>query len=409
MSQSTKEIRVCLDIGSVKHRVGIGFSDGEIFDEFDLNHESEEIKKFFSKVEQLEKQHQMPIVFAMEGYGGYARPIDQMCLKRNYKLMNVNNMKLARFKEIFPGPAKSDPIDVRKMFELFKLQEALPTAKGVLQEVFVIPEVNRKLQLFSRRRRELVTERAAILNRMQTDLHAIAPGLLSITKQTSNLWFLNFLTSSDSIKKLSRLRRKSLLNIKGVGQKYADIIQEWQKTASFSPDVSWNGQMIIRDAKRILQLTQEISELEKLMEELIPQSQIATRILSIGGFGLVCAAELAGEIGTVDRFPSEASLALYIGMAVLDKQSGKYHGSRTPRHVNWRAKGAMMVGIDHHRKIHLESQKYYEKKRSEGKKHNQAIRALGRHMVRVIYSMIKNDRDYIAKDMSAQYCFKKTE
>jgi hypothetical protein len=32
--------------------------------------------------------------------------------------------------------------------------------------------------------------------------------------------------------------------------------------------------------------------------------------------------------------------------------------------------------VDRHRKYVPESQRYYEKKRSEGKKHNQAIRAL---------------------------------
>lgn len=34
------------------------------------------------------------------------------------------------------------------------------------------------------------------------------------------------------------------------------------------------------------------------------------------------------------------------------------------------------------------------KKRSEGKKHNQSVRALGRHLIRVIWSMFKNKRNY---------------
>ena len=54
----------------------------------------------------------------------------------------------------------------------------------------------------------------------------------------------------------------------------------------------------------------------------------------------------------------------------------------------------MMIGVDRHRKYVPESQRYYEKKRSEGKKHNQAIRALGRHLSRIIYKMLKEERDY---------------
>ena len=53
-----------------------------------------------------------------------------------------------------------------------------------------------------------------------------------------------------------------------------------------------------------------------------------------------------------------------------------------------------MVALDRHRKYVPESQRYYEKKRSEGKKHNQAIRALGRHLCRIIYKMLKEEREY---------------
>ncbi|SDY81730.1 hypothetical protein SAMN05421755_105123, partial [Nitrosomonas sp. Nm33] len=42
----------------------------------------------------------------------------------------------------------------------------------------------------------------------------------------------------------------------------------------------------------------------------------------------------------------------------------------------------------------VSSRQYYDKKRAEGKKHNQAIRALGRHLVRVIWSMTKQGRKY---------------
>ena len=121
-------------------------------------------------------------------------------------------------------------------------------------------------------------------------------------------------------------------------------------------------------------------------QDTIPRSQnggcgtqvpnIAQTLATIPGFGAICTAELAGEIGTIDRFSSEASLALYLGMANLDNSSGKQKGSKPPRQVNTRAKAAMMIAVDRHRKKVLQSQRYYEKKRAEGKKHNQAVRAL---------------------------------
>jgi hypothetical protein len=54
----------------------------------------------------------------------------------------------------------------------------------------------------------------------------------------------------------------------------------------------------------------------------------------------------------------------------------------------------MMAAVDHHRKRVPQSQRYYERKRAEGKKHNQAIRALSRHLCRVIFKMLSQERLY---------------
>ena len=130
------------------------------------------------------------------------------------------------------------------------------------------------------------------------------------------------------------------------------------------------------------------------MARVSENSAIARQLTTMPGFGSICTAELAGEIGTIERFQKEASLALYIGMATLDRSSGKFRGSKPPKHVNVRAKAAMMIAIDQHRKLVPQSQRYYEKKRAEGKRHNQAIRALGRHLCSVIFNMLKHDRPY---------------
>lgn len=157
----------------------------------------------------------------------------------------------------------------------------------------------------------------------------------------------------DELTKLSRLRPSTLLKIPGVGRKYADIIKTWQPHASFSHEVEWIGEMIIEDARRILALKNDIKALELRCKTLMQESQAAQLIDSIPGFGVICTSELAGEIGTTDRFASERSLALYLGMANLDNSSGKYRGSKAPKHVNKRAKSAMMAAVDKHRNVYL--------------------------------------------------------
>ncbi len=64
-------------------------------------------------------------------------------------------------------------------------------AGDVLQEVMATPEENDILKRLSLRRRRLVNERVRVLNSLQADLQAVAPGLLQITRDVGNLWFMN--------------------------------------------------------------------------------------------------------------------------------------------------------------------------------------------------------------------------
>lgn len=395
LSPTFLELRVGVDIGRYSHHVAVGLSSGELLDEFSITHEPEGFRSFFSRIEKQERLFNCPVSVAMEGYNGHARPLDTLIRARNYRLFNINNLKLARFKEIFPGSAKTDRIDARKGLELFQLRDHLPMAKDVLQEVRTAPQENEILKRLSRRRRRLVDERVRVLNNLQADLQAVCPGLLEITGQAGNLWFLRLLTGTDDLRKLARLRESTVRKIPGIGAHYASVIIRWQKEAQFSHEVLWVGPMIQEDAARVLELHDQIQSLEARMQEIARNSEIAQTLSSIPGFGDVCTAELAGEIGTVERFGSEESLALYLGMTTLDNSSGTQKGSKRPKNVNTRAKAAMMIAVDRHRKKVPQSQRYYAKKRSEGKSHNQAIRALGRHLCRVMFRMLKDNRRYL--------------
>jgi transposase len=330
----------------------------------------------------------------MEGCNGYARPLDRQVRARGYRLLNINNLKLARFKEMFPGPAKTDSLDTHRMLELLRLQTQVPLAKGIVHEVCEAPAANAKLKRLTRRRRQLLSEKVRIANRMQAELQAVCPGLRAITIRADSRWFLGLLTCRDNLRQIARLRATTLRTIPGVGAKRAAIIAQWQCQAQFGEDVEWVGPMIIADARRLLDLVAEIKALEEQIDTTAKDSRLHQRMDSIPGFGMISSAELAGEIGDHQRFKGEASMALYLGAAVLDNSSGQQHGSKPARQVNHRAQTALMNAADHHRRWVPSSRKYYEKKRTEGKTHNQAIRALARHLVRVLWSMFVHDRDY---------------
>jgi len=388
------QLHVAIDVGSQLHRVALGWEEGEPIEEFDCAHTSAGLSDFFNRIRKHEAIHHAEVRVAMEGYGGYARPLDSQILARGWRLYAVNNLKFVRFKEIFPAPAKTDAIDARRMLQLLQLRERIPMASAVLQEVAPVDALHQQLKALTRRRKQLVAERMKISQRMQAELQGAAPGLLAITGQADNLWFLNFLTCRTDLCKLKSVRQATLLKLGGVGVGYATKIAAWQKTAVFADSAAWAGPMIYADAMRMLSLREAIAGLEIQIAGLTTQSDIAQRLLSMPGMGNVCASELAGEIGNIERFKDEASLAVYLGVAPLDRSSGKRVGAKLPRQINPRARDALIIAMVHHMQAVATSKAFYDRKRVEGKTHMQALRALARHIVRILFRMLSNNRDY---------------
>lgn len=387
------ELQVAVDVGRAQHRVAIGLG-GAALEEFDLPHTPLGITKFFARVQEYERAHGARVSVAMEGHGGYARPLDSQVLAQGWRLYAINNLKFARFKEIFPAPAKTDAIDARRMLQLMELRGRVPMAQAVLQEVAPVDAVHEQLKALTRRRRQLVDERMGINLRMQAELQGTAPGLLAITGQADNLWFLNFLLCKSDLRQLKKVRPQTLLRVPGIGKVYAQAIAEWQRSAVLAHCVAWTGPMIQADARRMLALRDALAALEQQIAKLSEQSSLAQRLHSVPGFGEICSGELAGEIGNIARFTAEASLAVYLGAAPLDNSSGKRSAARLPRQINPRARDALLRAVVHHMGQVPQSKAFYDRKRTQGKTHMQAVRALARHLVRVLFSMLTQNRDY---------------
>ena len=76
------EIRVAVDIGSKKHHVAIGSSDGRLLEQFEITHDKAGFDRFFSRIDARERATRLPVVVAIEGLSGWARPLDRMVQAR---------------------------------------------------------------------------------------------------------------------------------------------------------------------------------------------------------------------------------------------------------------------------------------------------------------------------------------
>ena len=180
-------------------------------------------------------------------------------------------------------------------------------ARGFCEELQPIPAENRQLRLLTRRRCNLVEEKTVLENQLRSHLQAACPSLVKASKSLDNRWFLNFLTTRPQLPQLAALRSQTLLQIQEVGPHRAQAIEKWQSHAIFSQDVELFSQWIQEDVGRLKQLAHNIDGLNRQIRQLGEQSQIFQRLESIPGFGEIGCGELAGEIGSLDRFDGESS------------------------------------------------------------------------------------------------------
>ena len=111
--------------------------------------------------------------------------------------------------------------------------------------------------------------------------------------------------------------------------------------------------------------------------------------------GGIAGATLLSEIGDIDRFGKESYLSAYCGVSPVIWQSGtgRIRIKRRKRYSRRLKVILYFISLSQIR-INPESKAYYQRKRKEGKTHWQAMNALSRQLIKIIYYMLKNMEPY---------------
>jgi len=195
-----------------------------------------------------------------------------------------------------------------------------------------------------------------------------------------------------------RITLCSLLKIKGIGKKGAFSLLKRLNHIEYMPGLSDIYQTIILSyAKPILELQKEIEDLDKKLDEIGEKSKEVKHLKTIPGVATKLASRLIGEIGAINRFPSEKQLAIYCGIACVANDSGKVTKAKAVYKANKIGKQTLITMAGGSIRFSFQCRDYYLKKRAEGKSHNHTLRCLARQLIKVIYKMLTEDRDYMVR------------
>lgn len=394
-----KEFYAGIDIGSQTHHLVLLDEGENILMDKKVNQNIVEIRKTILALANYNEEDKSRVRVAMEGKNGYCRPFDSMLLDEGIEVFNVDNLKLKRFKDVFQGEWKTDQRDARMLAKILKLKDNMnDTKEKAFNRIDKYDLEIERLKILSRHYQTLTNERVRLLSRVKKEITEICPEFLDIVKNYKSGKVLNLLKKFPDFSKFKKLHKYRLVKIKGIGESWAEKHSERLRNIECIPELARLYAGIIQsNVKRILEINKEQTEIMTVLENEGEKIKEVRLLKSIPGVGTNIACRLVGEIGNIKRFGNESKLASYCGVACSEHSSGKMQVARMSFKCNRICKNAMTQLSGNVIRFIPESRKYYDKKRAEGKRYNHALRCVGRQMIRVIYKMLKEERDYIVK------------
>lgn len=146
----------------------------------------------------------------------------------------------------------------------------------------------------------------------------------------------------------------------------------------------------------IRSVTKQIKELDKAIKKLL--DGIPNTIQTIPGIGPVYSAGILAEIGQIERFDNQASVAKYAGLTWNKHQSGLFEAEETKmiRSGNRYLRYYLVEAANSVQRNEPEYRAYYLKKYHEVPKHQhkRALVLTARKLVRLIDTLLRNDQIY---------------
>jgi transposase len=156
------------------------------------------------------------------------------------------------------------------------------------------------------------------------------------------------------------------------------------------------AQLIADMAKGVISLDEQLKQTDKLIEGRFRRHRHAAVLLSMPGIGVLPGAEFLAATGDdMTTFASADHLAGYAGLAPAPRDSGRISGNlHRPRRYHRGLQRALYTSALVSIRCHDQSRTFYDRKRTEGKRHTQAVLALARRRVNVLWALLRDQRHF---------------
>lgn len=329
------------------------------------------------------------VVIGIDVVGSFARFLEASLLAEGFALVHTPGIAVNRAGQGFAGgERKFDPHDARTIAELVRTRNLRP----ILPSGDTLVAIRLKVS----RRRDLIKDQTRRLARLRGLLCGIHPGLertLDVTCKGPLALLTRHVTPAEirragkrrivaHLKKTPHLSKIEALADRALESAHAQKI--------VVPGEAATVELIRELAQEALEAKQKIARIDRNLEALLDGHPDGALIRSLPGMGAVLTAEFLACTGDIRRFASADALAAAAGLAPIQRQSGKrngwrraFGGDKALKRVFYQSAFCAVSTKD------PLSKAFYDRKRREGKHHIQALIALARRRVTVMWTMLQ--------------------
>ncbi|BDH70985.1 IS110 family transposase [Streptomyces koyangensis] len=382
------------DAGKAEHHCTVIDAEGRIQLSRRVPNNEDELLQLLGDV--LDLADGVPVTWAVDLNAGGAALWIALLVNHGQRLFYIPGRTVHHASGAYRGSGKTDAKDAFVIADQARMRRDLQP----LQET---GEIAVDLKILTARRMDLSADRTRAINRLRAQMLEYFPALERAFDYSTSKTALVLLTKYQTpaaLRRIGRTRLAAWLKNHGVrtlaiAKNAADAAVtagEAQHTVVLGEKTA--ARMVHTLAREVMALDQEIADLEALIEGRFREHPDAEVITSMPGIGNMLGAEfIAATGGDMNAFGSPDRLAGVAGLAPVPRDSGKVSGNlRRPRRYSRRLLRMFYLSAQV-ASVHCpESKRFYQRKRAEGKSHKQAVLALARRRLNVLWALIRDHR-----------------
>lgn len=388
---------VGFDVGKTFHWVSVLDDAGEVVLSRRVEATEQGLEAACSQIAGLSEERKV----ALDVLGGPATLLLALLAERGEQIFHLPGLAVNRAREAYRGGEhKSDRSDALVIADQLRMRWRS------LQEICPKDEALAEMRALVGHRRDLIQDQTRRITRLRGLLLEICPALeatLNLNREGALLAVMKVATPA-SVRRLGEARLARWLKSRGVRKSRVlaqRIVAAARAQKCELPAAEVKAALVAEIALEVLRTRKRIAALDDRLEELLASDQRASIVRSLPGMGTVFTAEFLAEVGEISRFNSANDLAAAAGLAPVLRSSGSVSYQRRPKRGNRTLKRLLyrsaFCSISHHGA----SESFYRRKRTEGKTHHQAMIALARRRVNVLWAMLRDGSPYIEQSSEA--------